>query len=156
MAGMPDDDDIDDLEARRARSRAEAQRKTGIDEAMIERQVRAFYGRAQSDPVLGPIFKARVTDWEPHLQRIMAFWSSVLLQSGRYHGRPMQAHFPLPISAVHFDRWLELWEQVTREVCPPGPAAHFIARARQIGQSLELGIAVARGQMLKPGERLGD
>jgi hemoglobin len=147
------DDDETDIDARRRRAAVEAAARTGIDEAMIERQVRAFYAQAREDDVLGPVF-ARVVDWEPHLQRIIAFWSSVLLQTGRYHGRPMQAHFPLAIAAEHFDRWLALWAVVARETVPAAQADMFIARANMIGQSLEFGIASARGQVLRPGERL--
>lgn len=151
----PDDPDgPDDPEERRARATAAAITRTGIDEAMIEQQVRTFYGRVRDDVVLGPIFAARITNWEPHLVQICAFWSSVMLQTGRYHGRPMQQHFKLPITGAHFDRWLSMWEAVARELCPPAQAALFIERARQIGESLELGIAGARGQMLQPGERL--
>ena len=36
--------------------------RTGIDEAMIERLVRAFYGRARLDPLIGPIFESKVRD----------------------------------------------------------------------------------------------
>lgn len=60
---------------RRARITAEIMRKTGIDEAMIERLVRLFYQRIQAEPVLGPIFAARVTDWEHHIAKLCAFWS---------------------------------------------------------------------------------
>jgi hypothetical protein len=34
----------------------------GIDEAMIERLIRAFYGRARLDPLIGPIFESKVRD----------------------------------------------------------------------------------------------
>src|SRR5688572_27193407 len=43
-------------------------RRTGIDEALIERLVRGFYVKVRSDPLLGPIFDQRIVDWEPHLQ----------------------------------------------------------------------------------------
>ena len=33
--------------------------RTGIDEPMIERLVRAFYERARRDPLIGPIFERR-------------------------------------------------------------------------------------------------
>ena len=98
----------------------------GIDEAMIERLVRAFYERVRADEVLGPIFAARIDDWEPHLQRMFAFWSSVTLMSGRYLGRPMMKHLPLPVDSEHFDRWLALFGQTARAMCPPAAAAHFI------------------------------
>src|SRR5262245_32105423 len=86
---------------------AEIVSRTGIDEAMIERLVREFYGRARRDPLIGPVFETHVEDWEVHIARICAFWSSVVLMSGRYHGQPMAVHFPLPIEAAHFGRWLE-------------------------------------------------
>lgn len=123
--------------------------RTGIDEAMIERLVRTFYGRARLDPLLGPIFEAKVHDWEGHLGRICAFWSSVTLMSGRYHGQPMVVHLPLPIDTPHFDRWLEIFAEVAEEVCPGPAAAHFLERACRIAESLELGIAVQKGE-IKP------
>lgn len=128
--------------------------ETGIDEAMIEKLVRSFYVRVQKDPLIGPIFAARITDWEPHLQQMFSFWASVVLMTGTYHGRPMQKHLPLPVDGRHFDRWLELFEATARELCPPKAAAHFVERAQRIAESLELGIATTQGVMLRKGERL--
>jgi len=142
-----------DITQRRAEMAAQITRETGIDEAMIGRLVRGFYAKVQADPLLGPVFAARIGDWEPHLQRMCAFWSSVALQTGRYHGQPMQVHAPLPIDASHFDRWLALFEETARELCPPAAAAHFIERARRIAESLELGIAMSRGVLLGKGQR---
>jgi hemoglobin len=121
--------------------------RTGIDEAMIERLVRAFYDRARLDPLIGPIFESRVHDWEGHIARMCAFWSSVALMSGRYHGQPMAAHLPLPIDTPHFDHWLEIFAETARDVCPPAAAAHFLDRAHRIAESLERGIAVHRGEI---------
>jgi hemoglobin len=121
--------------------------RTGIDEAMIERLVRTFYARARLDPLIGPIFESIVQDWDDHIARLCAFWSSVTLMSGRYHGQPMVAHLPLPIDAPHFDRWLALFAETAREVCPPAAAAHFLERAHRIADSLEMGIAVQKGEI---------
>jgi hemoglobin len=120
--------------------------RTGIDMAMIERLVRAFYSRARRDSLIGPIFERKVADWEAHISRMCDFWSSVALMSGRYHGQPMAAHLPLPIDTRHFDRWLELFTETAREVCPPAAAAYFIDRAQRIADSLELGIAAQNGE----------
>jgi hemoglobin len=127
--------------------------ETGIDEPMIARLVDAFYDRVRADPLIGPVFAARIRDWGPHLEQMRLFWSSVALMSGVYHGRPMPKHLPLPVDARHFDRWLALFEATAAEVCPPAAAAHFIERARRIAESLELGIAGARGVLLRKGER---
>jgi hemoglobin len=139
--------------ARREQLTAEIMERTGIDEAMIERLVRGFYAKVRADAMLGPIFEARIRDWEPHLARMCAFWSSVALMTGRYHGTPMAKHLPLAVDGGHFDRWLALFEETAREICPGEAEAHFVERARRIAQSLELGIAGTHGVMLGKGER---
>ena len=126
--------------------------KTRIDEAVIERLVRAFY-RVQEDDLLGPVFAARIVDWEPHLQRMFSFWHSVALMSGRYKGQPMAKHLPLPVDARHFDRWLELFEETACATCSPAAADHFVKRAQMIAESLELGIAASQGIALPRGAR---
>ena len=132
---------------------AEITARTGIDEPMIARLVRSFYAKIRQDPLLGPIFEARIRNWEPHLQRMCEFWSSVALMSGRYHGNPMAKHLPLPVDATHFDRWLFLFEETAQEICPPKAKAHFVERARRIAESLELGIAGQHGIIVGRNER---
>ena len=143
-----------DRNHRRAAITADIIERTGIDEAMIERLVRAFYAKVREDALLALVFTEHVTDWESHLQRMCAFWSSVALITGRYHGQPTEMHRPLPIDARHFDRWLDLFETTARELCPPRAAEHFVERARNIAQSLELAIASEHGQLLQRGQRL--
>lgn len=139
--------------ARRAAITAQIQAETGIDEAMIERLVRGFYAKVRDDDVLGPIFAEKIEDWEPHLQKMFAFWSSVALMSGRYHGQPMAKHLPMPVDARHFDRWLALFAQAARELCPPAAAERFIVLSQRVAESLELGIANAHGILLNKGQR---
>jgi hemoglobin len=138
----------EDLTARDAESTAR------IDPALIDRVVRSFYGRIRADRVLGPVFGERIADWEPHLQRMCAFWASVMhVGMNRYEGQPMQKHQSLPVDARHFDLWLALFAATCNEVCP-GPAADlFIDRSRRIARSLELGVALAHGEVLTWGER---
>lgn len=140
-------------EERRAQIVQQMREQTGIDEGMIDQLVRSFYARIREDGLVGPIFNARIHDWEPHLQRMCAFWSSVVLSSGIYHGQPMRMHLPLPVEAQHFDRWLELFEQTARELFSEHIAEYFMERARRIATSLELGIASSHGVLLGRGER---
>ncbi len=135
---------------RRQGSIAEMEACTGINEAMIQQLVHRFYERVRADQLIGPIFNSRVRNWDQHLARLCNFWSSVTLMSGRYHGRPMAVHAPLPIEPQHFDRWLQLFAQTAREMCPPSAAQYFIERAQRIADSLELGIAARRGELHGP------
>lgn len=153
MTGMNSDAETLDAAGRRAAIVEQIRAETGIDEAMIARLVDGFYERVRADPLIGPVFNDRISDWGPHLEQMRLFWSSVALMSGVYHGRPMPKHLPLPVDARHFDRWLELFEATARDLCPPAAADHFIERARRIAESLELGIAGANGVLLGKGER---
>jgi hemoglobin len=140
--------------AQRAAFEAEAGARTGIDEEMIRRLVHILYDRVRADAVLGPIFDARISDWKPHLAPMWAFWSSVMLMTGRYHGRPMQAHAALPIDAGRIDCWLALFLASVRQGCSASAAEHFIEKTWIITASLRLGIATHRGLMLANGEPL--
>lgn len=140
--------------SRREEAIAAIVEQTGIDEAMIHRLVHGFYDRVRQDEMLGPIFDARIENWDHHLERMCAFWSAVALMSGRYEGQPMRKHLPLPVDGRHFDRWLALFEETAKALCPPPAAALFLDRAQRIAQSLELGIAMGQGIMLGRGERL--
>lgn len=114
--------------------------ETGLDEDVLRDLVHSFYAKVRRDAVLGPIFAARISDWDPHLERMVAFWSSVALMTGRYHGRPVPAHTPLPIHGAHFERWLGLFRETAREVCSPAGAAHVIERAERIARSLHIAV----------------
>jgi len=114
--------------------------QTGLDEAMLGDLVHRFYGKVRVDPVLGPIFEARITDWAPHLERMTAFWSSVALMTGRYHGAPVPGHAGLPVTWAHFERWLALFRETAREVCTPEGARHVTERAERIARSLNMAV----------------
>jgi hemoglobin len=121
-----------------------------VNEASIERLVRAFYNSAREDELIGPIFNGAVADWEHHITNIADFWSSIVLRTGRYGGRPMRPHLVLPLRGEHFDRWLMLFEKTTKEQFSPDIADVFIDRARRIADSFEMGIASMRGEVASP------
>lgn len=119
---------------------------TGLDEAILENLVRTFYATARQDDVIGHLFDG-VAEWEQHITTITMFWSSVGLLTGRYHGQPVAAHFPLPLEPLHFARWLLLFEQTARRVCTPEGADYLIEKAHRIARSLEKGVAVSGGEL---------
>ncbi len=118
-----------------------APEQTRPSESQIAALVYAFYGKVRADETLGPIFNRAIADWDPHLEKMCAFWSSVMRMSGRYHGNPMAAHMRLKsVEPEHFQRWLALFGETAREVCPPEMAAQFQTKAQTIAHSLQMGM----------------
>ena len=84
------------------------------DRADCERLVRAFYGKALEDPIIGFIFTdVAKLDLEAHVPRITSFWQTVLLGEKTYNGGAFGPHAHLhervELKRGHFDRWLQLW-----------------------------------------------
>lgn len=121
----------------------------GLDEAGIVRIVDAFYDRVRVDEILGPVFDAHIAaeQWPHHLGQMYDFWSSLLLGSGRYEGRPMPKHMAIEgLADTHFIRWLALFKRTVETLCLPETAAIFVERAERIAQSFRLGLAFHRGE----------
>jgi hemoglobin len=117
--------------------------RAAIDETDIRNLVLAFYSRIRNDSELGPIFEKSVGQrWDQHLSQMIDFWSSVILHSGRYGGKPHVAHRKLGLTAAHFERWLNLFARTAREECSPDAAAHFVDRAHRIADSLQIGLDI--------------
>jgi len=115
----------------------------GVTEDMIRHLVVAFYDRVLQDRELGPIFRRALSHrWDEHLAIMVDFWSSIALRSGRYQGKPQQAHRGMALVEGHFDRWLALFETAAREVCEPDVAEFFIDRAQRIADSLQMGLNI--------------
>lgn len=121
------------------------EQRTGLSEAMLRDLVHRFYGKIREDEILGPIFADRIDNWPPHLERMTAFWSSVALMTGRYHGAPVPKHVGLPIKWGHFERWLRLFRETACEVCTPLGAEHVVLRAERIARSLHMAVRDAEG-----------
>ena len=113
-----------------------------VSEADLERVVPAFYARVREDALIGPVFNDAIADWPGHLEKLVAFWSSVMLTSGRYKGNPMAAHVKHHgrLTPDMFDRWLALWAEVTEELLTPEHAAALQFKAGRIAESLKLAL----------------
>lgn len=113
-----------------------------IDKKTLPALLDAFYARARADALIGPVFNDAVKDWPHHLSQIADFWSSVMLGTGRYQGRPMMKHLVHAerIRPEMFDRWLALWAQTTDEMMPPDTAMALQERAHRIAASLRAGV----------------
>lgn len=106
-------------------------------EAEIARVVERFYALGRKDPMLGPVFESRVSDWTRHLEAMRAFWSSAIYRSGRYHGRPLEVHKRIPeIGPEHFAKWLQLWELAVGETVRSEARTPLIAMARRMADTM--------------------
>ena len=86
-----------------------------------ERLVRAFYGRALIDPVIGFIFvDVAKLDLEAHVPKIASFWETILLGAQTYAGGAFRPHAVInaqvQLRAGHFERWLWLWRMTVDEL----------------------------------------
>ncbi|MGE0459658.1 MAG: group III truncated hemoglobin [Bauldia sp.] len=121
----------------------------GLDQAMVRAVVEDFYYKARRDPVVGPVFNRVIEEeeWPHHLDKITAFWSSMLLGTGTYQGRPMPKHINIgELADPHFARWLALFRETVETLCPPHVAAIFVERAERIGNNFRYGITTAEGR----------
>jgi hemoglobin len=111
-------------------------------EAQLERLVGAFYAKVRADDELGALFEGAVHDWPEHLGKLTAFWSSVMLTTGRYKGSPMAAHLrhAHAIEPAMFDRWLALWAETARENLSQQDADLIRVKAERIAESLKLAL----------------
>jgi len=104
----------------------------------LEALVRAFYRDIGSDAALGPIFhNALGTDWSTHLERIVEFWSTMMLGSRSYRGNVLDKHMSLTgVEPRHLARWLSLWQQHTTARFAAADAVELQRVARRIGRNL--------------------
>lgn len=113
-----------------------------LDDAGLRRLVDAFYAAVRGDDLIGPLFNDAIGDWPRHLEQLGAFWSSVMLTSGRYKGQPMPAHLKhkARITPEMFERWLGLWRETTDRLMRPEDARVLQDKAARIAESLSLAL----------------
>lgn len=68
--------------------------------------VNAFYNRVQKDELIGGIFNGVLAGrWDEHLEKMVRFWQTILLNEKTYSGAPFPPHAMMPIRQEHFERW---------------------------------------------------
>ncbi|MFT3996628.1 MAG: group III truncated hemoglobin [Asticcacaulis sp.] len=116
--------------------------------------VERFYDRARADALLGPVFEAAVHDWPAHFDMLTAFWSMVMNgprpDMPVFKGRPLPKHMALPLKRAHFERWLDLWIEVTGEVFDAPRAEALREKAWRIGQSFQAAQAMEEALQAQP------
>ena len=108
--------------------------------ADCERLVRAFYGRALEDPIIGFIFvDVAKLDLEAHVPRITSFWETILLGVRSYSGgafRPhAELHAKVRLREGHFTQWLNLWSRTVDELFAGERAELAKTHAHRVAQA---------------------
>ncbi len=120
-----------------------AEKQDHITEKSIKQLVDNFYIKIRQDTELGPIFNQAIgtsdEEWQPHLEKLYAFWSSIMLASRRYHGNPMKKHIDLPLFDLSlFDRWLTLFQETAHELYTKDIAIQYQVKSQNIARNLRL------------------
>jgi len=94
---------------------------TGLED--IKLLVDEFYSLIREDKLLSPIFFYRLNAyWQPHLEKMYAFWNAALFGVKGYTGNPFAKHATMPVGGEHFERWLSLFD-TTVDTYFEGPVA---------------------------------
>ena len=121
-------------------------------EQEVHQLVHRFYDKVRQDPVLGPIFDRHIEDWDPHLAKMVDFWSGALRGTARFRGAPMPKHAALPgLSAELFQRWLALFAETTAGLGNPAMQERADDLAHRVADSLWYGYQMYRGTDLVEG-----
>lgn len=112
-----------------------------IDREGIRALVYTFYDKVRQDPELAPIFIGALgDDWDAHLERMVRFWSTVMMGTREFDGNVFGTHMQLSgVSPEHFRRWLAMFEETARQLFTGADADDFLAPARRIAASLQYG-----------------
>ena len=110
-----------------------------VNREHIETMVLRFYRKVLNDDVVGPFFIAKLGDdinnehWVPHIEQLVNFWSSMILQDGSYEGNPLRPHFGIgELTHDTFKQWLKLFFETVDEVFVPKLGAEFKERSEII------------------------
>lgn len=115
----------------------------GIDEAYLFRMLDFFVARICADRRLGRFCADQIgSDRTRHLDRMMAFWRMIALNTDGYAGDFVAMHRNLDgIRREDFGRWLELFRATIDETAPTREAANYLmVRVTRVAQSLEMAI----------------
>src|SRR6476620_1190114 len=116
-----------------------ARPRSEVTEEAIRLLVDRFYARIRRDATLRPVFAAAIPGdaWPAHLEKMYAFWSSVMLTSGRYKGDPVVKHFA--VAGMKFDLfavWLKLFGETCDDMFDDTVSTVFREKANRIAESL--------------------
>lgn len=120
----------------------------------LQKLVHAFYADVRKDPALAPVFDAAIgAHWDTHLERMVEFWSTMLLDTRSFSGSVFGKHMQLQgVEPVHFERWMTLWYRHTAIGFDAADRDLLREKAGMIGRSLFLGFFSASANFIADDE----
>jgi hemoglobin len=118
-------------------------RAAGLTEPLVGQVIDAFYVKVRQDPILKPVFDGIIKDdWPAHIDRIRAFWLTATRLGSGYDGRGfIPAHLRHgSIRSEQLPRWLLLFRETARELCPPAAADVLIDIAERMADSIRISL----------------
>ncbi|SCA56309.1 conserved hypothetical protein [Candidatus Terasakiella magnetica] len=112
-----------------------------INKDTLRVMLTAFYDDVQKDEMIGPIFTKKIgtteEDWAPHMERVVKFWTSVLLNSKEYGGGFMIKHAALPkLEMDHFRRWMEIFMRAVEQHFATSQSIEITIKAQELMRNL--------------------
>ena len=101
----------------------------------IAKLVLTFYEKVNKDDELSPFFKD--LDFEVHMPKMIHFWSFALLNEPGYTTNVVEKHVHMPLKDVHFERWLNLFNETIDEHFSGEIASQAKQRAQLIGWTIK-------------------
>jgi hemoglobin len=104
----------------------------------MRRVVDHFYAAVRQDPQLGPVFNRSIPEemWPVHLDRMLEFWSTVMLGTKSFRGNVQLVHQTIAgLTPELFERWLHLF----------GASAYALLEERDADEMMGVALRVAHG-----------
>jgi hemoglobin len=101
----------------------------------VELLVHEFYKKVLQDDQLSSFFSN--LDFEIHMPKMIHFWSFVLLNEPGYLTNVVEKHLHMALKDVHFERWLNLFNQTIDEHFSGENANQAKQRAQLIGLTIK-------------------
>lgn len=97
--------------------------------------VHEFYGKVLNDEQLRPFFKG--LDIDVHITKMIYFWSFALLNEPGYTTNVVEKHLHMPLREVHFEHWLNLFNETIDEHFSGEIVKEAKQRAQLIGWTIK-------------------